>query len=159
MHPLEPRIAALEKQTRALKAYAAVATAALLFTVYGFKTDQTQDSVRTKQLQIVDDQGVPLVTMEKSREGGGSIVLRDAAGERRAWMTVDRNAAQLGLDSGLPESPSAAVGLDVAPNHAHFGVLGERASVALSVDQEKPKMEILDQEAKTVLRVPWRPAH
>ena len=139
MESLETRLSALERQTRYLKIYAGIASTALLLTLYGFHSAQVQDEVRTKKLQIVDDQNVPLITLEGGRMGGGSIVIRDSTGERRAWLTAEQNAAQLGMVSGDPESPTASVGLDVAPNHAHLGVLGAKASSSISARRSPRK--------------------
>jgi len=156
MDSIEARIAGLERQVRTLRVATGLSLASLLLAAYGFQTDQVRDNVRTHQLQVVDENGVPLVTLSKGRQGGASIVLRDGDGERRAWLTVDPNSAQLGLDSGDPETPSASVGLDVSANHAHLGILGEKASVSCSVDREKPSVELINSSGRSVFAAPWR---
>ncbi len=153
MDPLESRVRRLEVQNRVL--LVAVAGFALLF-VLGFQGEQVPDVARAKKIEVVDQRGVPIVTLGASREGGGEMVIRDETGDRRAWLSSGHGAARLGMVSGAEESPSSALGLSVEPGRSHLGLTGGKASASAGVDDEQPTLELNGKDGRVLFAAPWR---
>jgi hypothetical protein len=152
MDQLERRVRNLERQNRAL---IVLLGGVSFIAVAGFRSAQVSDLVRAKKVEIVDDRGVPFVTLGLSRQGGGEVVLRDETGDRRAWLSTGNGTARLGMISGTEDSPSASVGLAVEPALAHMALSGGKASAVSEVVDEQPSMELNGRDGKRLFQAPW----
>jgi hypothetical protein len=151
MDGLELRLQRLERQNRALGAALLLVCAAFL---YGFtRQEALTDIVKAKRIELVDDQGVPLVTLAPSRSGGGEMTLRDGAGDRRVWLTAEKGGARFGM-SGGDNATSIGFGLD--PKQARLAVTGGRAFVSETVVNGVPSIEADGQDGRILFAAPYR---
>ena len=153
MRSLEQRVISLERTNRLL--VGACACFALLL-VYGFQNEGPSDLIRTKRLEVMDDKGVPVVTLAPSRSGGGELVIRDESGDRRAWLTSGKGAARLGMLSGTEDSPTSSVGFGVEPNHARLALAGSKATASVAVDVEAQSVELSAPDGHVLFSAPYR---
>lgn len=115
------------------------------------------DLIQAKKIQVVDDKGIPLVSLEPTRGNeGGSIVLRDKSGDPKAWFNTGDGTARIGMISGAVDQPTATLGLSVSPDQTHIGLSSGRASMTSSVENEKPYFEIIGRDGKALFSAPWR---
>jgi hypothetical protein len=148
MQPLESRVARLERQNRLLIAALLLISALFLL---GLKR-QTQDTIQAQKLQIVDQRGVPLVTLDANRAGGGEVILRDVNGDQRAWFSAEKKAARVGLIGGDNDS---SVGLSADAERSRIAVIGGRAFVAQSIQGGKPSIEADGQDGQVLFQAPF----
>lgn len=116
------------------------------------------DVLRVKRLEVVDDQGVPLVTLSPARMNeGGMITLRDNAGEKRAWWQAGPGTSSFTLNTeGGNGTGDSTMGLSVGPKRAALSLLSRGgASLSASMNGDTPKVELYDAKGKTLFAAPW----
>lgn len=153
MRTLELRVRSLERTNRILICLCATMSLAV---VYGFQGESVSDLVRTKRLEVLDDNGVPVISLAPARSGGGELLLRDESGDRRAWLTAANGAARLGMLSGTEDAPTASVGFGVEPNHSRMAISGTKATATTSVDNDAPSIELSASDGRVLFSAPYR---
>ena len=152
MNPLEARVARLERTNRRLFLALGVG-AALLAT--GFQ--KTQDVLRTRRIEVVDERGVPLAILASARDnGGGELTLRDADGERRVNLAAERGGASLRLQGGKADDPAGTAALRADATGAALGLVGSRAAISAAVRKDRPRIATTDGVGKETFVAPWK---
>lgn len=148
---MESRLRRLELQNRllwlALAAFACIAARPTI-----------DDVLRVRRIEVIDEKGVPLVSLGPERAGdSGTIILRDKAGEKRAWWKVERDRASFAMTTdGTGNSKKAGtVGFGVSPDRSQLSLLGQ-GTAQLGVEAGKPKLEMFDKGGKSVFAAPFR---
>lgn len=148
------RIERLEKCNRVLTAGLVLAA---LVAVIGWQAPP--GPLKVTKLEVIDDHGVPLVTVGPARENaGGSIVLRDKDGEKRAWWDVAPGQGAFSLNSSSPDgSDSVTLGLQVGPKNAHLSMVGAGSEMLSSaLENGSPKIELYNQKGALIFGAPWK---
>ncbi|CAN5634884.1 hypothetical protein BH11ARM2_BH11ARM2_28370 [soil metagenome] len=148
---METRLRRLEIQNRllwlAVAAFACVAARPMV-----------DDVLRVRRIEVIDEKGVPLVTLGPERAGdGGTIVLRDTGGEKRAWWKIEKDRASFAMtNDGTGKSTKVGtVGFGVSNDRAQLSILGQ-GTAQLGVEAGKPKLEMFDKSGKSVFAAPFR---
>jgi hypothetical protein len=148
------RIDRLERRNRVM------AGALLLFPVLAIAGWAAADDVlRVKRLEIVDDRGVPLVTLAPDRlNEGGMITLRDRQGEKRGWWQAGPGTSSLTLNSeGQDGSGDSTLGLTVGPKRSSLSMLSKGgASLTAGMQEDQPKVELYDTKGHPLFVAPWK---
>lgn len=160
LQDLETRVARLEASNRRLRTFNGALLALPLLAVAGWQSAPgVADIVRTKRLEIVDERGVPLVALGKDPQtNGGSVVLRDPAGEKRGWWQITNGGAVLGM-AGDPGSDQggAGIGLSAGGNEAQLSITGRGgAGATASVNADQPRLELWDRKGAPLFTAPWK---
>lgn len=154
MDRLEERLLRLERANRRLLALWGLTIAAAL--AMGAQT-VTNDLVRARRIELVNEHGVPLAVLAPSRSGnGGELTLRDRDGERRAYLTVEPGSASLGLQGGKADDPAGTAAVRADGDGAVMGLVGSRASATVSVRKDHPKLATTDAKGRETFTAPWR---
>ncbi|HWD40560.1 MAG TPA: hypothetical protein VG944_17055 [Fimbriimonas sp.] len=156
MESLEDRVRRLERANSRLRTVSVLGCLCFAAALFGFKTQGPESLIQARKLQIVDNQGVPVVTMEPGRQGGASIVLRDESGDRRVWITSEGGTSRLGMICGDEDSPKASVGLSAEASQATLSLSGGKATGSMSVRGQKPSVELVGDNGQTLFVAPWR---
>lgn len=151
---LVARVERLERRNRIL-------TGALLFLplLAAIGWVQTDNVLRVKRLEVVDDHGVPLVTLSADRlEEGGMITLRDKQGEKRAWWQAGPGTSSLTLNSeGQDGTGDSTLGLTVGPKRSGVSMISKGgASLNAGMQGDNPKVELYDGKGHPLFVAPWK---
>ena len=152
---LSSRLDRLERQNRLLKTAVAIGAVAL---IVGWKAG-TPELIQAHQFQVVDERGVPLVTLAAARNGvGGSIILRDSLGEKRTWWEAAPDSARFVLDSPASKGQGDTVaGLAATSTGARASLLGPTgASVEAQVQNDKPRLSLSGAHGESLFSAPWQ---
>jgi hypothetical protein len=150
---LTARIDRLERRNRGLTL---LLVGCALLAAVGWRT--SDDTVRAKRLEIVDDRGVPLVILSPDRlNEGGMITLRDRDGEKRAWWQAGPGTSSLTLNSeGADGGGDSTLGLAVGPKSSGLSLLSKGgASMNLGMHGDLPKVELYDPKGRSLFAAPW----
>lgn len=151
---LTARIERLERKNRTLTV--ALLCLPLLAAVGWVQADNV---LRVKRLEIVDDHGVPLVTLSPDRlDEGGMITLRDKEGEKRAWWQAGPGTSSLTLNSEGPDgSGDSTLGLTVGPKRSSVSMISKGgASLSAGLQGDNPKLELYDGKGHPLFVAPWK---
>lgn len=115
---------------------------------------------KVHQLEVVDQRGVPLVTLGTGRsEEGGIVTLRDSNGEKRAWWTVSPAGASLALSKEKSAQGDATntAGLSVSQNSSEMNLIGPGGGMlSNSVRDDQPHLELWGAKGKSLFAAPFR---
>jgi hypothetical protein len=118
------------------------------------------ERVQVRRLEVVDDRGVPLVTIGAERGAvGGAITLRAANGERRLWLSATNDGAAIAMSrEGADDGGDTCAGLSVGTDRARLSLLGSGgASLSAAVESDRPKVELFDKKGASLFVAPWGP--
>jgi len=148
---LEQRMGQLEKRCRQLTGLliGTMAVAAVIV-LGGAAPNADRETVRTQQLEIVDDDGKVRVLLGKADEGYG-VVVYDEKGNFNATLTD----APLGAVIQLKKNGSG-IRLQAGKDGAGLSVRDPRAKprVIVVVSDDKSQIVLKDQEGATVFSAP-----
>lgn len=119
------------------------------------------DTVKMKRLEIVDDRGVPLITLGAARGNeGGSIVLRDSLGEKRSWWEVGMEKGAFTLNSAKPDgSNDTTLGLQVGSKNARMSMISKNgAMLSANLNGDNPQLELYNAKGATLFAAPFKRA-
>jgi hypothetical protein len=121
---------------------------------------QIPDVAQVHKLEIVDQRGVPMVTIDtgRSNEGGG-ITLRDKDGERRAWWTASPDGSHLALvkEKDPKSDGTNTAGFSVTQNSAEMNLIGPgNGMFSATVRDDQPHMEMWNSKGKSLFAAPWK---
>jgi hypothetical protein len=159
---LDARLERLERKNRLLSGLCLLSLSVPLMALAGWDsaTQKTPvyDLVRAKRFEVVDDRGVPLVTVGKDRSDGGAVVLRDAGGERRAWWMVDRDHAAFTMTSdGTGDRPSSTLGMSVSSGNSQISLISPKGSqFSASIEGDQPRVDLWGTQGQTLFGAPWK---
>ncbi|RYG36270.1 hypothetical protein EON81_10275 [bacterium] len=148
---METRLRRLEIQNRLLW----IALGAFVCVAAGPAVD---DTLRVRRLEVIDEKGVPLVSIGPERVGdGGTVVLRDRAGEKRGWWKIEGDRASFAMtNDGTGQAKKVGtVGFGVSADRAQLSLLSQ-GTAQLGVEAGKPKLEMFDKAGKSVFAAPFR---
>jgi len=151
------RIERLERRNRLLTAFCLVVP---LLAAVGWR-QAGPPSLQVRRLEVVDERGVPLVILAPERGNvGGSVTLRDANGERRAWFTSTTDGAALTLNrEGKDGEGDSTLGLSVGPRNGRLSILSRNgASLSATMQGDQPKLELYNAKGGPLFVAPWTPA-
>lgn len=155
MDRLEARLQRLERTNRRLLALWGLTVAAAF--AIGAQVVPTSDLVRAKRIEVVDAQGIPIVTLGGSRGNlGGEVILRDSEGEKRVWLSAEPGDASLGLQGGKADDPSGTAAVRADGEGAALGLVGSKASATMAVRKEKPRIAVTDARGREAFAAPWK---
>jgi hypothetical protein len=152
------RVERLERKNRLLTLACGVCMAVPLLALVGWQN--ASDTVKMKRLEIVDDRGVPLITLGATRgNDGGSIVLRDNLGEKRSWWEVGPEKGAFTLNSAKPDgSNDTTLGLQVGPKNARMSMISKNgALLSANMNGDNPQLELYNAKGNTVFAAPFKP--
>jgi hypothetical protein len=155
---LARRIELLERKNKRLSLLCAGCLAVPFLALVGWQ--QASDTVRVRRLEIVDDRGVPLVTLGAARNNeGGSIVLRDAQGEKRSWWEVGPERGTLSMNSAKADGTNdTTLGFQVGPKTARMSMISKGgALLSASMAGDDPQLEIYNAKGATLFAAPVKP--
>jgi hypothetical protein len=118
------------------------------------------DTVRVKRLEVVDDRGVPLITLGGARGNeGGSIILRDGLGEKRSWWEVGPEKGAFTLNSAKSDGTNdTTLGLQVGPKTARMSIISRSgAMLSANMNDDDPQLELYNAKGTTLFAAPLRP--
>jgi hypothetical protein len=151
------RLDRLERQNLRLKIGL---VAAVALTIVGFRSAAggPVDLIQAHQIQVVDERGVPLVTLAAARNNaGGAIILRDSSGEKRTWWEASTDSARLVLDSPAQQGGDTVAGMAATGSGARASLLGPTgASFEATVQNEMPHISLSAANGKSLFSAPWR---
>ncbi len=158
------RLDRLERRNRWLTVGCALSLSVPLLSLVGWKSPSGQtgapvELLKVKTLQVVDDRGVPLVTLGPDRlSNGGMITLRDKLGEKRSWWEVGPGTAALTLSSDEPSgSNDNTLGLAVGPQNTLFTLIGKSGSLmSAEVKGDGPHLDLMNDKGKSLFTAPWK---
>ncbi len=115
--------------------------------------------LKVHELQVVDQHGVPLVTIATGRnQEGGAITLRDKNGEKRAWWLVNADGANLALaKEKTPQvDGSNTAGFSVSQSSAEMNLIGPgNGMLAATVRDDQPRLDLWGPKGKSLFAAPW----
>jgi hypothetical protein len=155
---LEVRLQRLERKNRFLTAVCGLCLSIPFLALVGWQS--ASDTLRVKRVEIIDDRGVPLVILGASRNNeGGSIVLRDKQGERRAWWEVAPEYGTFTMNSAKATGEAdTTLGLQVGKKNARMAIISESgAMVSTSMEGDDPTVEMYNKNGNTLFVAPIRP--
>jgi len=153
------RVERLEKKNRFLSLALGFCLSVPLLALAGWQA--APDTLRVRRLEVVDERGVPLVTLAPTRNNeGGSIVLRDSAGERRSWWQSGPNSSALTLNSQTPDGQGdTTLGMAVGPKSAKMTMIGKSGStLSAALENEEPRLDLWNAKGVLLFGAPWKPA-
>jgi hypothetical protein len=156
-HDLAGRLDRLERKNRILTALCGLCLAVPLLAVAGWQS--ASDTVRVKRLEVVDDRGVPLITLGATRNNlGGSITLRDSDGERRSWWEVAPGSGAFTLNSANPNGDNdTTLGLQVGEGSASMAIVSKSGAVLSNMMAgDEPSVELYNDKGATLFAAPVR---
>lgn len=116
--------------------------------------------LKVHELQVVDQHGVPLVTLATGRnEEGGAITLRDKNGEKRAWWMSSAEGASLALakeKTPLVDGSNTA-GFSVSQSSAEMNLIGpDNGMLSATVHDDQPHLDLWGPKGKSLFAAPWQ---
>ena len=117
------------------------------------------ETLKAQKLEIVDERGVPLVTLGAARnDSGGSIVLRDRDGEKRGWWEASPEESNLSLNSSKPDgSQQTTLGMNVGPKNARVAIISPSgALLSANMEGDTPKIEMYNSKGAMIFGAPWK---
>ncbi len=156
---LAARVERLERRNRFLSLGLAMCLSVPLLALLGWQS--APETLRVRRLEVVDERGVPLVTLAPTRNNeGGSIVLRDSSGERRTWWQSGLNSSALTLNSQTDVGEGdTTLGLAVGPKTAKLTMIGKSGStMSASLENEEPRLDLWNAKGNLLFGAPWKPA-
>jgi hypothetical protein len=157
-HELIARIERLERRNRYLTLACGLCLSIPLLAIIGWQSPS--DTARVKRLEIVNDKNVPLITLDASRTGeGGSIIMRDSQGEKRAWWEVAPEKGAFTLTSAKPDGTNdTTLGLQVGPKNARVAIISKNgALLSSSMEADTPQIEMYGTKGNVLFAAPWKP--
>jgi hypothetical protein len=154
---LNARLARLERKNKTLTGLCLLSLSVPLLALCGWQS-AVPDVLRARRVEVVDERGVPLVSLAPAREGeGGSVTLRDRQGERRAWWSARPDGAAFAATSGLPgEREGHTLGMSVGGNGSQVVLIGPNGeSLAASVEKEGPRLDLRNASGGSLFSAPW----
>jgi hypothetical protein len=151
---LANRVEGLERKNRLLTG---VLLTIPLLAVVGWQG--ASDTLRVRHLEVVDERGVPLVTLGASRyDAGGSIVLRDKDGEKRGWWEASPQESNLSLNSSKPDGTNdVTLGMNVGPKNARMAIISPNgALLSANMEGDVPKVELYNAKGAMIFGAPWK---
>jgi hypothetical protein len=148
------RIERLERRNRALTLFCFLVP---VLALVGWQ-QATPGNLQVRRLEVVDERGVPLVVLAPDRgAAGGSVVLRDANGERRGWFTANPDGAALTLNrEGKDGEGDSTLGLSVGPKNGRLSILSRGgASLSATMQGDQPKLELYNPKGAPLFVAPW----
>jgi hypothetical protein len=116
--------------------------------------------LKAHEIQVVDQHGVPLVTLTTGRsEEGGLITLRDKNGEKRAWWMVNPDGASLALaKEKTPQvDGSNTAGFSVTQSSAEMNLIGPgNGMLSATVRDDQPRVDLWSAKGKSLFAAPWQ---
>ena len=116
--------------------------------------------LKVHELQVVDQHGVPLVTLATGRsEEGGAITLRDKNGEKRAWWLANADGASLALaKEKTPQvDGSNTAGFSVSQSSAEMNLIGPgNGMLSATVRDDQPRVDLWSAKGKSLFAAPWQ---
>jgi hypothetical protein len=155
------RVERLERSNRRLGLVSAACLLVPALALLGWRQAPTiPDVIQTHKLEIVDQHGVPLVTLNGGRnDEGGAVTLRDKDGERRAWWTASPDGSNLGLvkERDIKTEGSYTVGMSVAANAAEVNLISPANGMSsMTVRDDKPRIELWGIKGNSVFAAPFK---
>jgi hypothetical protein len=155
------RIERLEKSNRRLTLLSLFWLLLPLLAVVGWQNaPQVQELVRARQIEVVDERGVPMVILTTGRDGeGGAITLRDSTGERRAWWTSSPEGSSLAMTKERAANAEGGhtAGLSVDKDSSQISLIGpEGAMFSATVRGSDPRLDLWGDKGETVFGAPWQ---
>jgi hypothetical protein len=151
------RIERLEQKNRRLTLACAVCMLVPGLALVGWQN--ANDTVKVKRLEVVDDHGVPLITLGATRgNDGGSIILRDAQGEKRSWWEVGPEKGAFTLNSAKPDgSNDTTLGLQVGSKNARMSMISKNgAMLSANMNGDNPQLELYNSKGATLFMAPFK---
>ena len=160
-HELLQRIERLERSNRRLTLIAAVCFLVPVLALFGFQqTAQIPDVIQTHKLEVVDQHGVPLVTLAPGRnDEGGAVTLRDKDGERRAWWNAYPDGSNLGLvkERDVKTEGSYTAGFSVGATAAEMNLISPSNGMAsVTVRDDKPRLDLWGVKGNSLFGAPFK---
>jgi len=155
------RIERLERRNRVLTRLCALTLAVPALALVGWQSVGAPEVIRARRIEVVDERGVPLVTLGTDRTSdGGVVTLRDKLGEKRSWWQVGPGTAALTLNSDSADGTSdSTLGLSVGPKSSRMSLLSkDGASLSASMQGNQPKIELYNTRGGPLFIAPWTPA-
>jgi hypothetical protein len=153
------RLERLERSNRRMRLVCLASLSVPLLTLVGWQTaNPVAEILRVRRLEVVDERGVPLVTLGKERTGdGGSVVLRDRLGEKRSWWQVGPNSGAFAiLSEDKDDQKNATAGISVGPRKAEISLFsGNGAALSAGVRNEQPRLDLWSSQGKNLFGAPW----
>ena len=116
--------------------------------------------LRVHELQVVDQRGVPMVTLATGRsEEGGAITLRDKNGERRAWWISNPAGSSLALakEKDPKVEGSNTAGFSVSQSSAEMNLIGPgNGMLSATVRDDQPRVDLWSAKGKSLFAAPWQ---
>lgn len=158
-------VARIERLERANRRLTLLSCGLLLLPVFGIAGWQdpaltVPDVLKVKRLEVIDQRGVPMVTLSTGRnDEGGAMTLRDKNGERRAWWTSNPDGSNLALvrEADIKADGSTTAGMSVSKSSAEMTLLSpNNAMFSTSVRDDKPRMELYNTKGVLLFSAPWK---
>lgn len=154
---LTARLERLEKRNRLLTLMCGACLAIPILAIVGWQS--TTDTVRVKRLEVIDDRGVPMITLSTARNGqGGSIVMRDSLGEKRSWWEVGPETGAFTITSAKDGSNDTTLGMQVGPRNGRLAIISKNgALLSTNMEGDDPRLELYNAKGGTLFAAPLRP--
>jgi hypothetical protein len=152
------RVERLERKNRMLTLMCGFCMLVPMLALVGWQN--ASDTARVKRLEVVDDRGVPLITLGAGRNGeGGSIVLRDSMGEKRSWWEVGPQSGAFTLNSAKGDGTNdTTLGLNVGPKTARMSMISQNgALLSANIQGDDPQVELYNSKGSTLFAAPLKP--
>lgn len=130
-----------------------------LATIGWQQTSDAMELLRVRRLEVVDARGVPMVQLGTGRSSeGGSIVLRDRLGERRAWWTASPEGSSLALThEKSPDAGASTAGLSASSAGSEMNLIGPKgALLSATVRSEQPRVDLWNAAGQMLFGAPWK---
>ncbi len=155
------RIEQLERANRRLMLAAISGMIAPVLVIAGWKQAPTvPDVLQAHKLEIVDQHGVPLVTLNTGRnDEGGAVTLRDKDGERRAWWTSSPDGSNLGLvkEHDPKKEGSYVAGMSVGATAAEMNLISpQNGMLSATIRDDKPRLDLWGIKGNSVFAAPFK---
>ena len=155
------RIERLERSNRRLTFLCGVCLVTPLLALAGWQQAvNVPDVLQTHKLEVVDQHGVPMVTLNAGRnDEGGAVTLRDKNGERRAWWTCNPDGSNLGLvkERKANEEGSYTAGFSVGSSAAEMNLISPGNGMAsVTVRDDKPRVDLWGAKGNSVFAAPFK---
>ena len=155
------RIERLERSNRRLTLAAIVGVITPVLMLAGWKqAAQVPDVLQAHKLEIVDQHGVPMVSLNTGRnDEGGSVTLRDKDGERRAWWSCSPNGSNLGLvkEHDAKAEGSYVAGFSVGASAAEMNLISPANGMcSATVRDDKPRLDLWGAKGNSVFGAPFK---
>ena len=158
---LVERIERLERANRRLTFLGIGGLVVAALAIVGWKqAPEIQDVLQVHELQVVDQHGVPLLTLNTGRNAeGGEITLRDKDGERRAWWACDPDGSNLGLvkEKDTKMEGSYTAGFSVGATAAEMNLISPGNGMSsVTVRDDKPRIDLWGKKGNSVFAAPFK---